>query len=270
MRIPVGGGFAGRVAADRAAGGPRRRRPRRRAQPDPAREGDQVDARRAAARRGRGDRRAPRRHAAPPPCSTSDDVELLQFAADRAAVAIEHARAVRSGAARAPADRARAGGHRRRARASRARRAARGAPAADPRHPRRRHRARSCCSTARPTSSSRAPPWGSRKRSKPASRIPIGGGFAGRVAATKRAGDHRQPRHAPRPEPDPAREGDRVDARRAAARRRRRDRRHARRLARAATVQRGRRRAAAARRGARRDRDRTGAAPRADAASSTS
>ena len=64
-----------------AAGRPRRRRPRGRPEPDPAREGDQVDARRAAAR--------PRR--ARSACSTSarsrrgvftrDDVELLQLVA---------------------------------------------------------------------------------------------------------------------------------------------------------------------------------------------
>ena len=92
VRIPVGRGFAGRVAADGAAGDPRRRRPRRRAQPDPAREGDQVDARRAA------DRRAATRSA----CSTSgrsctgsstgDDVELLELVAERVALAIERAR----------------------------------------------------------------------------------------------------------------------------------------------------------------------------------
>ena len=53
VRIPVGRGFAGRIAAGRSADRHRRRRPRRRPEPDPAQEGRALAARRAAARRGR-------------------------------------------------------------------------------------------------------------------------------------------------------------------------------------------------------------------------
>ena len=51
VRIPVGGGFAGRIAAERRSDRARRRRPRRRPQPDSPRERDQEHARRATHRR---------------------------------------------------------------------------------------------------------------------------------------------------------------------------------------------------------------------------
>ena len=47
VRIPVGPGFAGRIAAERRADHHPRRRPRRHPQPDPAREGHPLAARRA-------------------------------------------------------------------------------------------------------------------------------------------------------------------------------------------------------------------------------
>ena len=61
VRIPVGGGFAGRIAAGPQADLHRRRRPRRHPEPDPAHEGRALAARRAAARGGRHPRRAARR-----------------------------------------------------------------------------------------------------------------------------------------------------------------------------------------------------------------
>ena len=91
------------------------------------------------------------------------------------------------------------------------------------RDPPARARPRRCCG--------RAPPRGSRRRSSRASRIPVGNGFAGRIAA-ERAGDHdrrRRPRR--HPQPDPAREGHPLAARRPAARRGPRARRAARRHA---------------------------------------
>ncbi len=91
VRIPVGQGFAGRIAADRRPTRDRRRRPRRHPQPDPARARDPEPARRPAARRGPGDRRAARRHAHPARVRRRD-AELLQLAADRAALVIDHAR----------------------------------------------------------------------------------------------------------------------------------------------------------------------------------
>ena len=65
VRIPLGKGFAGRIAAEAEADRPRRRRPRRRPQPAAPREGDQVPARRPARRARARDRRPPRRHADP-------------------------------------------------------------------------------------------------------------------------------------------------------------------------------------------------------------
>ena len=65
MRIPVGKGFAGRIAARAATDHDRRRRPCGHPQPDPAREGDPVAARRAAARGGTRARRAARRQLVP-------------------------------------------------------------------------------------------------------------------------------------------------------------------------------------------------------------
>ena len=64
VRIPVGGGFAGRIAAERAAGHPGPRRSQQCAQPDSAGEGNPVPGGRAAARPRRGDRGAARRHGA--------------------------------------------------------------------------------------------------------------------------------------------------------------------------------------------------------------
>ena len=66
VRIPVGRGFAGRVAAERRADRHPRRRPCRRPQPDPAREGDPLPPRRPPPRRGPRHRRPARRHAHPP------------------------------------------------------------------------------------------------------------------------------------------------------------------------------------------------------------
>ena len=65
VRIPVGRGFAGRIAAERRPDLHRRRRPRRHPQPDPAREGHPLAARRPAARRRPRPRRPARRHAHP-------------------------------------------------------------------------------------------------------------------------------------------------------------------------------------------------------------
>ena len=68
-----------------------------------------------------------------------DDVDLLQLVGDRAAIAIEHARAFEAERQARQTDRARAGRHGCGARAPRARRAVRGAPSSHPRHPRGRH-----------------------------------------------------------------------------------------------------------------------------------
>ena len=125
---------------------------------------------------------------------------------------------LRGRARRAPAARERAGGHRRGARAARARRAAQRAAAADPRHPRAPTRA-PCCSSTRRRRARRA--RGGRDR---------GGGRAGRAHPGRaRASPAGSRRSAGRwcstssttrtSQPDPAREGDQVDARRAAARR---------------------------------------------------
>ena len=61
-------------------------------QPDPAREGDQVDARRAAARRRRRRSASSTSARSTPREFTRDDVELLQLVAERVAIAIERAR----------------------------------------------------------------------------------------------------------------------------------------------------------------------------------
>ena len=63
VRIPVGKGFAGRVAATRAGGPDRERQERGHLQPDPAREGPRVSAGGAAARGGRRDWGPARRNA---------------------------------------------------------------------------------------------------------------------------------------------------------------------------------------------------------------
>ena len=51
VRIPLGKGFAGRIAAEKRVRVPRTGRPHERAQPDPARQGHPVPARGAAAGR---------------------------------------------------------------------------------------------------------------------------------------------------------------------------------------------------------------------------
>ena len=81
-----------RADADRAPG----RRPRARPQPDPAREGPQVDARRPAARSRGGNRRASRRARSCTATSAARDVELLQLVAERVALAIERRAAARA------------------------------------------------------------------------------------------------------------------------------------------------------------------------------
>ena len=135
---------------------------------------------------GRRARRSPRRDARRHRAFDEDDVELLQLAADRAAIAIEHARAFEAERRRADAGRARAGGHGRGARAPRARRAVRGAAPSHPRHPRSRHVRRAPRSTRRPNELVARAAVGIEEEVEHGVRIPVGGGFAGRVAAERR------------------------------------------------------------------------------------
>ena len=65
VRIPLGRGFAGRIAAEKRARVPRAGRPHQRPQPDPARQGHPLAARGAADGRRHGARRPARRHAEP-------------------------------------------------------------------------------------------------------------------------------------------------------------------------------------------------------------
>ena len=168
VRIPVGGGFAGRIAADR--------------RPVVLDDVDHADVLNPILR----EKGIKSMFGVPlivegqvlgvmhvgsltPRAFRDDEVELLQLAADRAAIAIEHARLYE--AERAARERIEnvAGSHRRRPRTPRGRRAPRGAPAADPRHPRRRHLRGAAARRRRRTSSSRAPRSGSRRRSSRAS-----------------------------------------------------------------------------------------------------
>ena len=88
VRIPVGRGFAGRIAATRQPVHILDLDEGRDRQPDPAREGAAVAARRAAARGGRGCSGCSTWARSPSARSTTDDTELLQRAGDRAALAI--------------------------------------------------------------------------------------------------------------------------------------------------------------------------------------
>ena len=215
VRIPVGGGFAGRIAAEK--------RPvilddvdhARRPQPDPARERDQVDARRA--RSSSRARCAASSTSARSSSATSqtDEVELLQLVADRAALAIEHARLFEA------------------ERAARERieniQAVTDAALA---HlevdellavllPRIRDilRADTCAVLLLDEESNELvarAALGIEEEVEQGVRIPVGEGFAGRVAGGRTRPTRDRRRRVPGLEPDPAREGDQVDARRAA------------------------------------------------------
>ena len=95
-RIPLGRGFAGRVAADRPHGRDRGRRPRGCAQPAAPREGRQslLGAPPLLVQGPRPGRR-PRRDADAASTSRARTQQLLHLAADRAALAIDHGRALR-------------------------------------------------------------------------------------------------------------------------------------------------------------------------------
>ena len=194
VRIPVGKGFAGRIAAERRAIviddvdhadilNPILREKGIRSLLGVPLVVEGARARRAA-------RRQPHARASSP----TTDRDLLQLAADRAALAIEHAalyereRAARSAAEAAPAARGAAAGHRRGARL----------PAAedellaelldritdDPAAP---TRPRSCCSTRSGDVLRARAAKGIEEEVEQGVRIPVGKGFAGRIAAERRA-----------------------------------------------------------------------------------
>ena len=94
--IPLGRGFAGRIAAERRADHDRRRRPRRHPQPDPAREGHPLPARRPAARRGPRHRRPARRHASPRASSPTTTATSSSSPPTAPRSRIEQARALRA------------------------------------------------------------------------------------------------------------------------------------------------------------------------------
>ena len=200
---------------------------------------------------------------------TDDDRDLLQLAADRAALAIEHAQlfepsARRIGRAASARSRRSSASPTRRSPTSRGRAADRAARP-DQRDPRTATPPRSCCS-----SKAGVP-------ARPRRQGHRGGGRAGRPDpgrhGLRRPYRRREPRDRHRgrrpcrhPQPDPAREGHPLDARRPAAHRGPRARRAARRHAHPAPVHRRGPQPAPARRRPRRTGDRAGAAVRAAAA----
>ena len=186
VRIPVGERLRGPHRRRAAPGDPRRRRPRRRAEPDPAREGHQVAARRAAARRA-----ATCSASSTSARSTPRDVQRRRKSSccsspptGRRSRSSTRASSRPSGRARA--DREHPGRHRRGARAPRPRRPARGAAPADPRHPRAPTRAPCCCSTSDADELVARAAVGIEEEVEQGVRIPVGRGFAGRVAAERR------------------------------------------------------------------------------------
>ena len=193
VRIPVGTGFAGRDRGRARGDHDRRRRPRRHPQPDPAREGHPLAARRPAVGRGPRHRRAARRQ--PHPAHFTAEDARPAPARRRPRRARDRARA----AVRGASARARVAAEAARARLEALQRITDAALAYLPedellhelltaitRDPRRRHR-RDPAARRGPADAPRARRQGHRGGGRARRQIPVGQGFAGRIAAERRA-----------------------------------------------------------------------------------